>query len=339
MRGKQRIGPCSCGSPGLIPACAGKTFIIGGGSAAPAAHPRVCGENQTHRTPETLAQGSSPRVRGKRGFHAAAVFSRGLIPACAGKTRSYSPSGTLPGAHPRVCGENSTALDADSTAQGSSPRVRGKLVSPFAARCVRWLIPACAGKTKCTPIIHRPLAAHPRVCGENDLYTFEKHLKCGSSPRVRGKLLSDYLASLRRGLIPACAGKTAINTNHCHASWAHPRVCGENARVAEYEAREEGSSPRVRGKPDGKNGIAAPLRLIPACAGKTSASTMPKPQSSAHPRVCGENLPGSTPANFKVGSSPRVRGKHVPGEWNRPVTGLIPACAGKTLSESGVCTR
>ena len=46
--------------------------------------------------------------------------------------------------------------------------------------------------------------------------------------------------------------------------------------------------------------------------------------------MCGENLPGSTPANFRVGSSPRVRGKLARINARKLQSGLIPACAGKT---------
>ena len=51
------------------------------------AHPRVCGENKTFLAMHGTRLGSSPRVRGKRGQSRYARPPRGLIPACAGKTR------------------------------------------------------------------------------------------------------------------------------------------------------------------------------------------------------------------------------------------------------------
>ena len=50
---------------------------------------------------------------------------------------------------------------------------------------------------------------------------------------------------------------------------AHPRVCGENAAFKALDALDEGSSPRVRGKPHVHTPLGPPKGLIPACAGKT----------------------------------------------------------------------
>ena len=50
-----------------------------------------------------------------------------LIPARAGKTSSSSSCSRRVWAHPRACGENSQVLRAALRAEGSSPRVRGKL--------------------------------------------------------------------------------------------------------------------------------------------------------------------------------------------------------------------
>ena len=50
----------------------------------------------------------------------------------------------------------------------------------------------------------------------------------GSSPRVRGKRFSGVLYDAFKGLIPACAGKTAYRDAMFMNASAHPRVCGEN---------------------------------------------------------------------------------------------------------------
>ena len=95
-----------------------------------------------------------------------------------------------------------------------------------------------------------------------------------------------------------------------------------------------GSSPRVRGKLAQAIYQAAPVRLIPACAGKTVPIQSPSLSLPAHPRVCGENSKMRTRKKLALGSSPRVRGKLVDFT---PVSGwvrLIPACAGKTHGSS-----
>ena len=152
----------------------------------------------------------------------------------------------------------------------------------------------------------------------------------GSSPRVRGKLTRPKEATTIPGLIPACAGKTAASPLDCVNVPAHPRVCGENSVYAQTNDAGRGSSPRVRGKlpstigPNDENG------LIPACAGKTCCRILRLCVARAHPRVCGENLLKPAPIKVFKGSSPRVRGKQMFREVPAPLTGLIPACAGKT---------
>ena len=71
------------------------------------------------------------------------------------------------------------------------------------------------------------------------------------------------------GLIPACAGKTVRKRQSPHREEAHPRVCGENSEHETSTRHQQGSSPRVRGKPSDGVDWLVDFRLIPACAGKT----------------------------------------------------------------------
>ena len=107
-------------------------------------------------------------------------------------------------------------------------------------------------------------------------------------------------------------------------------MCGEN-QASDLDARLVwGSSPRVRGKLETSRGQLHEFGLIPACAGKTGVLDLYGNLRSAHPRVCGENRAYDLAADALEGSSPRVRGKR---QMTRPfssVSGLIPACAGKT---------
>ena len=211
-----------------------------------------------------------------------------------------------------MCGENRPSVPALRSMLGSSPRVRGKPRPPGARTCAGGLIPACAGKTN----PHRrgldAGRAHPRVCGENGDTLETVASQYGSSPRVRGKLRAVGLRLDALGLIPACAGKTIRLCSQPWDAWAHPRVCGENSPHPAFMYPRLGSSPRVRGKLD------VPLQLTG--------------DALAHPRVCGENAYTPSEETGTCGSSPRVRGKHS-GDQHTPTShGLIPACAGKTLS-------
>ena len=147
------------------------------------------------------------------------------------------------------------------------------------------------------------------MCGENLGGQMMRVRVGGSSPRVRGKRvqITDQTAGQR--LIPACAGKTAVEAGNPRVARAHPRVCGENAVWAAAHVADVVSSPRVRGKRWWCGCMLRRLGLIPACAGKTIAHQLKKPAAAAHPRVCGENARGSHFVGEGVGSSPRVRGK------------------------------
>ena len=289
VRGKHRGRPRHRGQGGLIPACAGKTTTQQRCNALATAHPRVCGENSTSAASMPFLQDSSPRVRGKPPGRGVARAALGLIPACAGKT-SPSPARTPPQrAHPRVCGENSfnpfksrygwgssprvrgklVPLAPDGVRGGSSPRVRGKPLGLLFAGIASGLIPACAGKTRAMRARARSPAAHPRVCGENHWSSEGLTPTGGSSPRVRGKPEPGHIHLDVRGLIPACAGKTPMQALALARFSAHPRVCGENALPGPVGRDDDGSSPRVRGKPALGHTQTYDKRLIPACAGKT----------------------------------------------------------------------
>ena len=275
--------------------------------------------------------GSSPRVRGKPAGGGDEGVDVGLIPACAGKTAWASRGSCPPRAHPRVCGENSLRWALIVPRAGSSPRVRGKLKGSSPLARGTGLIPACAGKTRM--LMRRPPSptAHPRVCGENQDVDAQAPLPDGSSPRVRGKLPRPRPGRRSRRLIPACAGKTRRRRACRRVRRAHPRVCGENRDAIRLFHSVSGSSPRVRGKlllPE-RRGVRG--RLIPACAGKTGGCGGAGGAPGAHPRVCGENFPGSMVMMALLGSSPRVRGKPRVAEGGGGGARLIPACAGKTV--------
>ena len=209
-----------------------------------------------------------------------------------------------------MCGENCSTGTVNPSAWGSSPRVRGKLPIAGKQGLECGLIPACAGKTLCDVILPCRSRAHPRVCGENSIPMECRFTVQGSSPRVRGKLVREARRRVAAGLIPACAGKTHSPSTPMCSTTAHPRVCGENPMAAARPILAPGSSPRVRGKHRSTKETSGGVRLIPACAGKTSRASASLVLSRAHPRVCGENTRIKGQRLGLSGSSPRVRGKH-----------------------------
>ena len=233
---------------GLIPAWAGKTDSLGLIDRADPAHPRVGGENRSGSGWLIIGPGSSPRGRGKQSCRCVPWVLSRLIPAWAGKTASLPVSESNRAAHPRVGGENADQGLTSTLKNGSSPRGRGKPVSPTRNRVNRGLIPAWAGKTCAFSHSTPSMRAHPRVGGENPESPSNSLLDPGSSPRGRGK--RRQLDTLTDGvrLIPAWAGKTPVAGLTYPTRWAHPRVGGENVSEPPSMAAASGSSPRGRGK-------------------------------------------------------------------------------------------
>ena len=174
------------------------------------------------------------------------------------------------------------------TVKGSSPRGRGKRQRRIEVSAGRGLIPARAGKTSPPRTERGGGQAHPRAGGENEADPYSDETLSGSSPRGRGKRRRGPAVRRPAGLIPARAGKTWRSRRALARRWVHPRAGGENHCAASQISASRGSSPRGRGKPghDACGGAAA--GLIPARAGKTTATT--RCRSTAHPRAGGENV-------------------------------------------------
>ena len=170
------------------------------------------------------------------------------------------------------------------------------------------------------------------MCGEHPRLDVKSHVETGSSPRVRGTLNDAGIWHLAFGIIPACAGNTGLARCRPRARRDHPRVCGEHESLIIELVVVEGSSPRVRGTPEDPREIPRFPGIIPACAGNTALSDSRRKTSRDHPRVCGEHRLGRMRRRYIRGSSPRVRGTPATVEFDTGMWGIIPACAGNTVS-------
>ena len=189
-------------------------------------------------------------------------------------------------------------------------------------------IPACAGNSARNCSSSARASVHPRVCGEQLEALWKYSDPGGSSPRVRGTDRTRSPQHLLRRFIPACAGNSRLCAFSSITSTVHPRVCGEQSYSPPSIARDDGSSPRVRGTVKYGHPVRFEFRFIPACAGNRQGFVGSRDEDAVHPRVCGEQckLPGL--ARRTGGSSPRVRGTgfQVPGASLS--SRFIPACAG-----------
>jgi len=115
-------------------------------------------------------------------------------------------------------------------------------------------------------------------------------------------------------------------------------VRGEHRATSRFLARDRGSSPRARGAPPPPPPPWRAGGIIPACAGSTPTSGLPASVAWDHPRVRGEHVYGLQVLQDHRGSSPRARGARRAGELRRMTRGIIPACAGSTISSSTAST-
>ena len=86
MRGKQADTVRGIPRMRIIPAHAGQTRVVRPTATGIADHPRACGANQEASLSRNVANGSSPRMRGKHGYIEVPELQRRIIPAHAGQT-------------------------------------------------------------------------------------------------------------------------------------------------------------------------------------------------------------------------------------------------------------
>ncbi len=153
----------------FIPAWAGNTTVVTGGTGVATVHPRVGGEHHWVRYSPVCLSGSSPRGRGTRAAGLARCQGFRFIPAWAGNTPPVPPNSVpvpvhprvggehvvkgggfpLPfSVHPRVGGEHAAADAAIAHRGGSSPRGRGTPGVGAGVDVGRRFIPAWAGNTR-----------------------------------------------------------------------------------------------------------------------------------------------------------------------------------------------
>ena len=147
---------------------------------------------------------------------------------------------------------------------------------------------------------------------------------------MRGKLRNAARKLNTDRITPAHAGKTNTSTGSELFVEDHPRACGENSNHSGCLANSEGSPPRMRGKPPNRANTSSSPRITPAHAGKTNSSHVLVLLSQDHPRACGENVGRLIVFLSRIGSPPRMRGKHESVLLEVQRQRITPAHAGKT---------
>ena len=156
----------------------------------------------------------------------------------------------------------------------------------------------------------------------------------GSSPHTRGALRRGDGAERRRRIIPAYAGSTPCRPPAGSRSPDHPRIRGEHLADIDGRSQRSGSSPHTRGAPQTPGRGHILWGIIPAYAGSTAPSSPACRWRWDHPRIRGEHKSILTDRSMPVGSSPHTRGARAPAPASRRTSGIIPAYAGSTRSNT-----
>mgnify|MGYP001639887470 CR=1 FL=1 len=257
-----------------------------------------------------MVLGSPPHARGRQKKVTAKVRRNRITPACAGKTATGTVRIPTVADHPRMRGEDARVGKTSRRHIGSPPHARGRQRSGDPGERAGGITPACAGKTSSSPFLTTCPWDHPRMRGEDYSVAPRISKLHGSPPHARGRLREEYAKLEKRGITPACAGKTTKGRMNKMREGDHPRMRGEDVSYYNAEAFTMGSPPHARGRRERSCRYGNVFGITPACAGKTSSRSPTAPSSPDHPRMRGEDTP--------------VKIHFVSFSW------ITPACAGKT---------
>ena len=227
-------------------------------------------------------------------------------------------------------GEHATISDVQTIDSGSSPHARGAQAEGGRPAYGHGIIPACAGSTPRARTAGSRSGDHPRMRGEHPFPPVRAALRWGSSPHARGALDALHMASLKGGIIPACAGSTDCADTKGARRKDHPRMRGEHRACQKLRRLSWGSSPHARGAPEITSTTRVIAGIIPACAGSTFYKREQLFQLGDHPRMRGEHSCIISVSAGRWGSSPHARGARLRGMIKLLKGGIIPACAGST---------
>ena len=213
---------------------------------------------------------------------------------------------------------------------GSSPLARGLRTVYEMNHAIYRIIPARAGFT-CSPAPGRLYPPdHPRSRGVYLDRTGVIRRRPGSSPLARGLPWFRVSFASLLGIIPARAGFTAPTVRPRAPGTDHPRSRGVY-QISDLKSKSyDGSSPLARGLLAVQAIVDAFLRIIPARAGFTAASTCETPSITDHPRSRGVYVAVAVITYVTPGSSPLARGLHTRMSHLTLLRRIIPARAGFT---------
>ncbi len=191
-------------------------------------------------------------------------------------------------------------------------------------------IPVCTGNSEKLSCGITDLQVHPRVYGELPVVDLIMLILQGSSPCVRGTHMLDVSSGDLYRFIPVCTGNSTSRRSSGRNTEVHPRVYGELISGIFKFYTVIGSSPCVRGTPDAIRVTGEINRFIPVCTGNSFSIVDLTKSNQVHPRVYGELILQLPHLGTDHGSSPCVRGTHLPSGSGVVPSRFIPVCTGNS---------
>ena len=106
---------------------------------------------------------------------------------------------------------------------------------------------------------------------------------------------------------------------------------GEDIALTLAHMTYPGSPPHARGRRRPDDPAQRARRITPACAGKTPRKRLIHHPVRDHPRMRGEDRPSTSNTPVGCGSPPHARGRLARRSSFATLSGITPACAGKTV--------
>ena len=130
---------------------------------------------------------------------------------------------------------------------GSPPLARGTVARRKVKLLFGGITPACAGNSDKWRIIARNAEDHPRLRGEQAIFSAAAISGAGSPPLARGTAGRRIQNARRFGITPACAGNRPRRRHFCRIQQDHPRLRGEQISPDKFSEPALGSPPLARG--------------------------------------------------------------------------------------------
>ncbi len=215
---------------------------------------------------------------------------------------------------------------------GSPPRVWGRPIYQSRQTFGNRFTPTRVGTTFCGSRLQACAPVHPHACGDDASSVTIRRVRCGSPPRVWGRLSFDslrpmmnldgspprvwgrrlafYVRLLRSRFTPTRVGTTVWVSVVSAASAVHPHACGDDAPDHICGRPIPGSPPRVWGRLRRKSSnCSRAFGSPPRVWGRLTVAANNVVICTVHPHACGDDARSPSAMVQRSGSPPRVWGR------------------------------